>query len=1399
MNATNGRPNKTHRIPTLTIAPVTQAIRTALAISVTLLALSVSGQAIAAGTCVATTSTTISCNGDFTETLSDLEFLPVTDLTLVVGDVAPSSVTPAIGLIGIDASWRGTVGVTSFADITTEGASGIHAYGSTSANVTNDGSINTKVTVPGAEGMDINAYGDVTIINDGPITAYGTGAYDVTTVNAYSINGKASIDNQYSGVINATAQDGNAIALTANGGSAANATNEGVIIANSVNGNAVGAIAEAYVGDANVTNSGRIDATSTNSQAVGILVSSNIGNSTIINFGQISAASGQDSAIGIEANSALGTTISNSGSISANSTSGSAFAVSASTNNGTSSVSNSGAIQANSAYGNAYGIWAHATSGGTVVNDSGAISATSIYAQAVGVLASSDAGHATADNDYSTIYAHSSSLAIGIEATSGGAGSLDNASTVDNHYGSIVAKSTGGAVVGVLAQTTDGIVTVTNSGSIIGKLTGAGGEYGISASATGILARSFDGNATVLNNGYIHAISTVEADVGGHPNYSAYSPSTGILARTYDGNATVSNLGTINVVADSHDKATGIDVDALDGNAYVSNIGSMGIGGNIAVVSGVGQVAGIKAYAQYGEVTVLNSGNINTRSVYGYNASKYSNNRDRADGIIASGGYGSITNITNSGSIKATGSWWATGIEASDYEGSVSLTNTLSGAITVTGDQHAIGIGAAQKWYGSVGVASGIDLITQTATFDNAGSINVVATGNCGNCNAGVYAVGMEAFLDYGFGGITITNSGTLNVETKEPLVSTGGSFGRALGILAVDYGPITISNSGSIAVTTAGYAPALGIDVSSVNGNVSVSNAGNISSTATQVIHNSISGTTLQPDRATGIYAATGSPGSDPAYSNTHNLDVINKGGVAVGADYAFGINARTISYVGDIAVVNAGYVSVDGGTGGYGILAHSQSPIPAIESNNFVLQNTGDITVKAAHMAQGITAFDVGNGNDSITNAGDIFVVGQLTAIGVSGVGQYANLGVLSLNNIGSIDARVANALHSNSVNNYYNLSSHAVALHSIGAIDVSNSGSISAQLYAGTNATNYGAAFGVLVQLQGTGAASITNTGVISATSRFSAHNGAFGFYGITMGIVAESFLSYGDVSIVNTGSVTANALSGYYAANGATAANGIGVVTYGGLGRDASHLGDVSVTNVTGGSITATAVASLGAGYAIANGISAHVYNLGTTSPANQFSAIRINNAGGVSAIASFDPSSQGSATANGILAANGAVIGSVYVRNTGTIYATATSPGVAIATGISTTAHDITVALTKDSLITATANSVNSIATGVFASGATLAAGNSGTIKAISTGTNGMAYGVNLVTPGDLSFTNTATGAIHANASHAVTVDLTSGTTATLINNGLIVARPTVVHTNGIAVETNAPNAVIQNY
>ncbi len=227
------------------LSATTSAVRAALAVSATMLALAGSGVAYA-GNCSVSALNTVSCNGVFTDTI--IGFVPTDDLTLVVGDTAPTSVTPGFGDDGIVAIWD-NVTVISYADITTEAADGIYAASDYTVSVTNHGNITTDATLDStANAIDAIAFGDVTVVNDGSILAYSNyGDQNVTAVSAVSLYGITSVDNQEGGDILASAYSGDAYGVAAFGKYGATVSNEGSIAASSFGGDATGVTAAVEV------------------------------------------------------------------------------------------------------------------------------------------------------------------------------------------------------------------------------------------------------------------------------------------------------------------------------------------------------------------------------------------------------------------------------------------------------------------------------------------------------------------------------------------------------------------------------------------------------------------------------------------------------------------------------------------------------------------------------------------------------------------------------------------------------------------------------------------------------------------------------------------------------------------------------------------------------------------------------------------------------------------------------------------------------------------------------------------------------------------------------------------------------------------------------------------------
>jgi len=294
----NTRKSRTPTNPA--VAPISRAIRAALAVSATMLTLFTPVASWAAsGTCAYdAASNTYACNGDFSQTLPDAGFIAPADLTVVLGDQLPSSVHPASGQVGIDAAWAGDVSVVVGAGsgISTSGADGIRAYSAdAAAMVANYGSIDTAVTAAGAKAMDVGGVYDVTVVNGGDVSASDAdGAYDVMAANLHSTGYAAttSFDNTAGGSLDASALDGSATALAALAGGDYGTlyiSNAGVINADSVHGDASGIVASAVShGYTTIQNSGSVHATGYGS-AVGVDAFGDY-SSTLDNSGDISAS-----------------------------------------------------------------------------------------------------------------------------------------------------------------------------------------------------------------------------------------------------------------------------------------------------------------------------------------------------------------------------------------------------------------------------------------------------------------------------------------------------------------------------------------------------------------------------------------------------------------------------------------------------------------------------------------------------------------------------------------------------------------------------------------------------------------------------------------------------------------------------------------------------------------------------------------------------------------------------------------------------------------------------------------------------------------------------------------------------------------------------------------------------
>jgi outer membrane autotransporter protein len=896
--AANGKTGRTgdHGVRTLEATPVARAVRAALGITAALLVLGGSGTAMAAGSCVSTLANTVSCNGAFTDTLPGAQFTPTVDLTLVLGDTLPTSVIPVFGATGVDAAWGGLVDVVSFADITTMGADGIHVYGSTSASLTNNGSISTDITgTPGARAADVSAIGDVTIVNAGNIFAQSTAVEDVTSVGAFSSQGNVSVTNQLTGTIVAQAQDGNAIAVDASADlGTVTVENDGSIQASSVNGAATGIRTLASAGDTTVTNNGNlsvvISAPSGNyNVATGIQAASPLGTTTVTNAGAISVADTMagygGSATGINAAGGVATVVTNSGDIQTQGVGSYGIVAYTSGANGTTTVTNTaqGTIEATGKA--AIGVRASSTSGAGAVINAGSIVANAnycgdfCYSGALGVKAS------TINNSGSIVASQTSAVAQlgGVVGTY--SRGYANVNTSITNTGSITATAAAyyGTAIGVSGAAGTGTTTLDNRGAIVAtasgaygsatgvQLTGAGdvdisnaGDINVTAGRSGFGIDMFsEGFGHIVNTGTIE-VTAAQAlgiaaytgglvDNAGHLTVTATSRAFGVSANSLSNAIGVTNSGDLTVTSGL--EAHGINAYVASGYAGATGSATIDNSGTILVSaivppnsSYVQNTIGGAAYGANlvdigGAIALTNTGSITARL---YSNSEFANGLGRyqsgANGVIAYGQQDDIV-ITNAGSITASsevnGTYFGTRARAvtitNDF-GNVDLVN--SGSITA--------IAASDfRSDGSQTLAEGIfstNFRGDTA-IDNTSTGSITASSSAPLYNA-ASATAINAYT--GTGTIEVTNEGAISAVARSGATSNAGLSGvtTATGVLVTNtFGPSTsVGNTGSIVANAFadhyGAASALGIDAAVNYGSVQVTNSGAIAASALATTH---------------------------------------------------------------------------------------------------------------------------------------------------------------------------------------------------------------------------------------------------------------------------------------------------------------------------------------------------------------------------------------------------------------------------------------------------------------------------------------------------------------------------------------------------------------------------------
>ena len=1137
---------KTKRNRTIKLAPMTRAVRSALAVSAMALALGASGGAFAAGHKLPQAQV-------LQVERTTLDFAPVHDLATVappiwmevppelhptlidvsdVGDVVIDNVDPidevsiyysATAISGY--SSEGNVGITNHegADLLAASlygdAIGIYGY-SAIGDVSIDNAADIFVYSPYYLADGIFASGaNVDVTNSGAIDAYG---YSWAAGIEAQSTGVTDVDN--SGDIYAVVNDvGTAFGIYATGAD--------VTVSNSGNIEAQGYIAtgieaQSY-GDVSVENSGDIiggSLTAVYDYYTGYTTLYG----SLVGTGINATSNGEGAAV----------SVTNGGDISSEGYYGATgIAATSGGLGGSASVTNSGNITVSqyNKYGyGAYGIVVSADGDASIDNQAGASITVDSAGNANGAVALSFAGDASVTNagDITvTTDAFLSYGANGIVAFAGNgsayAGNSGNIDVTSKYISSGIdvsglegatASNSGDISVdawrayGIRAQAGNGDVDVSNEGSIYATY-GAGG-----GTAFGILGISGNGDVLVDNNGEI------ATTVGGQ--------SVGIFGLAYAGDVTVSNSGVID--AYSYDGAAlGVFARADYGTAAVDNSGT------ISAYSYYGQAYGILTRGAYSSVS--NSGDIEASAYYA------------AAGIIATSYYGT-TVATTGGSISAIAVGEGLGIDARSFYGDVSVDNAsdIEAVGIVLG---ARGINAAAYSGGTVTVDNSGDIYAGSlygdsigiygysvggdVSIDNSGDITAIsyygladgifASGaNVDVANSGAievygytWAAGIEAQGDDSAtvdnsGDITVIAPGFLQVQDYYGVIGYAPGV-QAFGIYATaGEGGVDLTNSGDISVDS-GYAT--GIEVQS-GGDASIDNSGDI--VAGSGLNSYYNGTNYYTyyfgtQVATGINATSNGEGAHVGVTNSGDISADGIFGASGIAATSGGLGGTaSVNNSGDIAVsVNQKY-----GYGAYGIVVSADG--------DGAVTNSGSIDVYSAGVANGATALSFA-GDASVTNSGDITVESTAQL-------QYAASGIVAF--AGNGDVMVDNLGGDISATSQYWAT--AIDARGFGDATVENSGS----LYA--NGGKY--AFGVYATA-GTGDVSVSN-----------ADGGEIGFYSYSgRGWGVFGFADNGDVNITNDG-----AISGY--AYGQSA---------GVFGRAA--LGDVNVTNtgsievITGGNV------------------------------------------------------------------------------------------------------------------------------------------------------------------------------------------------------------------------------------
>lgn len=345
-------------------------------------------------------------------------------------------------------------------------------------------------------------------------------------------------------------------------------------------------------------------------------------------------------------------------------------------------------------------------------------------------------------------------------------------------------------------------------------------------------------------------------------------------------------------------------------------------------------------------------------------------------------GGGEVGSLTNNGTIQSIGvnTWYETSIGV-DVGNEILGTLTNNGLIQASATSNQDGEGSYDA--SAVGIREGSEQYALQGTISNTGTIQVDANDD----GWGYYAdaAGIYITNDVGTTGV-INNSGTINVNAQ-----SSNSEADAVGILVEGAVSGSIINEGTLTTTTTatsyaeGYAQ--GIHVGSLTDTGSITNSGNIQTTATGG-YASAYGVTVwnQAGQFTnsGTIQATADLTNEESWGYAVGVGINNFGSESGSASFentsagairasglhgaeAIGVYAGTY-YGGTGSIVNAGEITATatGGGDAYGLEVDAYS-------GGISVTNSGTISA-AADVGEGIGFSGYGYGDLTLHNSGTI-----------------------------------------------------------------------------------------------------------------------------------------------------------------------------------------------------------------------------------------------------------------------------------------------------------------------------------------------------------------------------------------------------------------------------------------